>query len=85
MTYVSSEFNPMVPDFPENMVDLLGQWDDYQRSTDDDAPQDRVPSSHYPLLALRDQVVFPHVVSPLFIGRDQSIKAVEIAYVRQAI
>jgi ATP-dependent Lon protease len=65
------------------MVDLLGQWDDYQRSTEDESEDAAyLQAASYPLLALRDQVVFPHVVSPLFIGRDQSIKAVEAAYAR---
>jgi len=71
----------MAPGIPENMVDLLGQWDDYQRSTEDESKDSTyVQGSSYPLLALRDQVVFPHVVSPLFIGRDQSVKAIEAAY-----
>jgi ATP-dependent Lon protease len=33
----------------------------------------------YPLLPLRDTVVFPHMVAPLAVGRDRSIKAVEAA------
>ena len=30
-----------------------------------------------PLLPLRDIVVFPHMVAPLFVGRDKSVKALE--------
>jgi len=33
----------------------------------------------YPLLPVRDTVVFPHMVTPLFVGRDRSIRAVETA------
>lgn len=32
-----------------------------------------------PLLPLRDVVVYPHLVIPLFVGRDKSVKALEIA------
>jgi ATP-dependent Lon protease len=35
--------------------------------------------TQYPLLPLRDVVVFPHMVIPLFVGRAKSIKAMEVA------
>jgi ATP-dependent Lon protease len=34
-------------------------------------------SRAYPVLPLRDIVVFPHMIVPLFVGRDKSIKALE--------
>jgi len=36
-------------------------------------------TTQYPLLPLRDVVVFPHMVIPLFVGRPKSIKAMETA------
>jgi ATP-dependent Lon protease len=32
-----------------------------------------------PLLALRDMVMFPRMVTPLFVGRDRSVEAIEVA------
>ncbi|MBN1534656.1 MAG: endopeptidase La [Spirochaetes bacterium] len=34
---------------------------------------------HYPLLPLRDVVVFPHMVIPLFVGREKSVNALDEA------
>ena len=36
-------------------------------------------SKSYPLLPLRDVVVFPHMVIPLFVGREKSVKALDNA------
>ena len=38
-----------------------------------------ITSNLFPLLPLRDVVVFPHMVIPLFVGRSKSIKALETA------
>ena len=37
--------------------------------------------THMPLLPLRDVVVFPHMVIPLFVGRPKSVQALEAAMV----
>ena len=31
----------------------------------------------FPVLPLRDIVVFPHMIVPLFVGREKSVKALE--------
>lgn len=36
-------------------------------------------SKNYPLLPLRDVIIFPHMVVPLFVGREKSIAALEKA------
>lgn len=33
----------------------------------------------YPLLPLRDIVIFPHMIVPLFVGREKSVKALDMA------
>ena len=34
-------------------------------------------SLSYPVLPLRDIVVFPHMIVPLFVGREKSVRALE--------
>ena len=38
-----------------------------------------MPEIHetYPVLPLRDIVVFPHMIVPLFVGREKSVRALE--------
>jgi ATP-dependent Lon protease len=41
-------------------------------------PRDRGPRPPaYPVLPLRDIVVFPHMIVPLFVGREKSVRALE--------
>src|SRR5690348_2297492 len=49
-------------------------------------PKDQPPQSgglRVPLLPLRDIIVFPHMVVPLFVGRQKSIRALEEAMNKQ--
>jgi ATP-dependent Lon protease len=65
----------MAQDFQGKLIELLNHLDGNQFSSIDASES----PDRYPLLPLRDQAIFPHVVTPLFIGRDRSIKAVETA------
>ena len=38
---------------------------------------DTAKTATFPVLPLRDIVVFPHMIVPLFVGRDKSVKALE--------
>jgi ATP-dependent Lon protease len=48
-------------------------------SRNDDGKKDGKKSRTLPLLPLRDIIVFPHMVVPLFVGRQKSISALEEA------
>ena len=53
-----------------------------------DKKDDKDPSgsqTRVPLLPLRDIIVFPHMVVPLFVGRQRSIKALEDATQKQSL
>ncbi|MEE8152054.1 MAG: LON peptidase substrate-binding domain-containing protein, partial [candidate division NC10 bacterium] len=38
---------------------------------------DTLQGELYPVLPLRDIVVFPHMIVPLFVGREKSVRALE--------
>ena len=42
-----------------------------------DTPEEPQTQDSYPVLPLRDIVVFPHMVVPLFVGREKSVRALE--------
>jgi len=56
-------------DFDFGLFDMNGMPDD----------GDELLAEDFPLLPLRDTVVFPHMMTPLLVGRDRSLKAVEEA------
>ncbi|MGL6211927.1 MAG: endopeptidase La, partial [Paracoccaceae bacterium] len=41
------------------------------------SPSSGLTASSYPVLPLRDIVVFPHMIVPLFVGREKSVRALE--------
>ncbi len=53
--------------------------DDFEKEpklSDIEAPKERKDMT-YPVLPLRDIVVFPHMIVPLFVGREKSVRALE--------
>ena len=57
---------------------------DSLRSRVDDLQQKKVPNI-IPLLPVRDVVIFPYMILPLFVGREKSIRAVEEALARDRL
>ena len=53
-------------------------------STDNKASQVDIPDV-LPLLPIRDIVIYPYMMLPLFVGRDVSIRAVEEALSRDRL
>jgi ATP-dependent Lon protease len=46
-------------------------------ANDKDTSMQEPLNASYPVLPLRDIVVFPHMIVPLFVGRDKSVRALE--------
>ena len=55
------------------------------RNEKKDDKEPRSGPARVPLLPLRDIIVFPHMVVPLFVGRQRSIKALEEATQKQSL
>jgi ATP-dependent Lon protease len=55
---------------------MMGMFKKNRGSVDE---MDQFGPLEYPLLPLRDIVIFPNMVAPLFVGREKSIKALEHA------
>jgi ATP-dependent Lon protease len=71
----------MSQDFQEKLTELLSHLNGDQFSDVTESP----PADRYSLLPVRDQVILPHVVTPLFVGRDRSVKAVESAFAQNRL
>ena len=56
---------------PSEFDDWLGE--DFEYTSED------FDVDEFAVLPLRDTVVFPHMVAPLFVGRDRSVRAIEAA------
>jgi ATP-dependent Lon protease len=64
-------------EWPEEMGFPLDE-EDFDRSLEESSRQ----IIEAPLLPLRDVVMFPRMVTPLFVGRDRSVEAIEAAHER---
>jgi ATP-dependent Lon protease len=66
----------MPREIPRDLIDVFNHFSDPSPVDEDELPMIR----EYPLLPLRDQVIFPRVISPLFEDRNLAVKAIEAAY-----
>ena len=49
----------------------------YHQPTDEGILHLTLSTNEFPVLPLRDIVVFPHMIVPLFVGREKSVRALE--------
>ncbi len=63
--------------FDDDLADIIGSMAEFDRITD--AEPDDEGLIEAPLIPLRDLVVFPRMVTPLFIGREKSLAAANLA------
>ena len=63
----------------EDLETLLRGLREFERRDAEEVNEGSEDMRVYPVLAVRDTVMFPHMVSPLFVGRDRSLKAVDAA------
>lgn len=72
-----NENGDVMNSFDEELASMLGALPDF-----DDAPEPRLhPDGTFdaPLIPLRDLVIYPHMVTPLFISRESSLAALHAA------
>lgn len=56
---------------------MTDREDQLPTSSDDDGSKKTISAGPLPVLPLRDIVVFPHMIVPLFVGREKSVRALE--------
>lgn len=56
---------------------MTDREDQFPTSSDDDETKKTISAGPLPVLPLRDIVVFPHMIVPLFVGREKSVRALE--------
>ena len=59
--------------------DLSENGSENDRAEQKGEPVEGLPLDSLPVLPLRDVVVYPHMVIPLFVGREKSIEALDAA------
>ncbi|RLE06878.1 MAG: endopeptidase La, partial [Candidatus Aminicenantes bacterium] len=64
------------------MAKTNGEYDSLIEETGEQSDQKIDVPSELPVLMLRDIVVFPYMVVPLFVGREKSMKAIDEALSR---